>query len=99
MIYSKQEQKSILGRTLTETILHEVAILDSFHHPNIISIQDFFEDDDCYYLVMERMYGGDVFDHIMKHSRYMEQDAKKLMKVLLQTVEYFHEQKIAHRYV
>jgi serine/threonine protein kinase len=48
---------------------------------------------------MERMRGGDVFDQIMKKNKFNENEARKLAKVLLQAVAYFHEQGIAHRYV
>jgi serine/threonine protein kinase len=90
-------KKSVSGRTLTESILHEVALLDSLNHKNIIQVQEFFEDADKFYLVMERMRGGDVFDRLMKVTRYTERDAKVLAKVLLAAVAHCHQQGIAHR--
>lgn len=90
-------KKSVSGRTLTETVLHEVSLLDSLRHKNIIKVQEFFEDNDKFYLVMERMRGGDVFDRIMKETRYSERDARKLAKVFLEAVAHFHERGIAHR--
>jgi serine/threonine protein kinase len=90
-------RKSVTGKTTAESVLHEVAILDSLKHRNIIQIIDFFEDDDHFYLVMERMRGGDVFDRITQKKKYTEKDARDLAKVLLDTVAYLHENNIAHR--
>ena len=93
----QDRKKTINGRSLTEAVLHEAAILDSLNHKHVVRFIDFFEEEDRFYLVTERMYGGDLFDRIIKKKRYTERDARKLGRVLVEAVHYLHSQRVAHR--
>jgi calcium/calmodulin-dependent protein kinase I len=84
------------GRT-DEAVLHEVAIMNQLDHEHIVKVIDFFEEEECYYIVMELMGGGDVFDRIIAMNHYTEADARDLAKILLDTVNYMHQSGIAHR--
>lgn len=97
VVERRQRSRKSVKRTMAETVLREVAILDTLKHRNIIDIIEFFEDDDYFYLVMERMWGGDVFDRILAMKRYSEEDARALSKSLLQATAFFHSQNVAHR--
>jgi serine/threonine protein kinase len=80
-----------------EAVLQEVAIMNQMHHPNLVSVVDFFEEDDSYYIIMELMEGGDVFDRIIAMNNYTEKDARDLARILLEAVHYMHDSGIAHR--
>ncbi len=80
-----------------EGVLHEVAIMNQLDHPHIVKVIDFFEEEENYYIVMELMAGGDVFDRIIAMNQYTEADARDLAKFLLETVNYMHQSGIAHR--
>ena len=80
-----------------EAVLHEVAIMNHLDHPNIVNVVDFFEEPDNYYIVMELMSGGDVFDRIVEMTQYTEKDARDLAKILLEAVSYMHANGVAHR--
>lgn len=77
-------------------IFDEVAILASLRHPHVCPLLDFFDEKYCYFLVMELMAGGDLFDRIGKKSSYTESDARDLCLKLLQAMAYCHDKKIAH---
>lgn len=77
-------------------IYDEVAILASLNHPHIVPIIDFFDEKDCYFIVMELMSGGDLFDRIGKKKSYSEADARDLVVKMLKAVAYCHNRKIAH---
>jgi calcium/calmodulin-dependent protein kinase I len=77
-------------------IYDEVAILSSLSHPHIVPLIDFFDEKDCYFLVMELMSGGDLFDRIGKKKSYSEADARDLIVKMLKAVAYCHMRKIAH---
>jgi calcium/calmodulin-dependent protein kinase I len=77
-------------------IYDEVAILSSLNHPHIVPIIDFFDEKDCYFIVMELMRGGDLFDRIGKKKTYSEADARDLIVKMLKAVAYCHSRKIAH---
>ena len=55
-----------------ESLLEEVRILKSINHPNITSVFDFFEEKKHFYVVMELLEGGELFDRIVKKSFYNE---------------------------
>jgi len=77
-------------------IFDEVAILSALKHPHIVPIIDFFDEQDCYFIVMELMIGGDLFDRIGKKKVYHEADARDLIVKMIKSVAYCHSRKIAH---
>jgi len=78
-------------------IMNEVAILQSVVHPNILKLHDFFEESPRFYVVMELMQGGDVFDRIVQKTQYTELDARELASTLLKAIEFIHSRRVAHR--
>ena len=92
--------KCVLRKDLPPTddaaIYDEVAIMSSVSHPHIVPLIDFFEEEDCYFLVMELMSGGDLFDRIGKKKSYSEADARDLVVKMLKAMSYCHTHKIAH---
>ena len=81
---------------LDVSIFREVKILGSLNHKHICPILDFFTEDDCYYIVMELMEGGDVFHRIGNLKRYNEEIARSLCQKLLEAIAYCHSRSIAH---
>mmetsp|Transcript_34653 Transcript_34653/g.83715 ORF Transcript_34653/g.83715 Transcript_34653/m.83715 type:complete len:519 (+) Transcript_34653:449-2005(+) len=92
--------KCVLRKDLPPTddaaIYDEVSIMSSLSHPHIVPLIDFFEEKDCYFLVMELMSGGDLFDRIGKKKSYSEADARDLAIKMLKAMAYCHSHKIAH---
>jgi calcium/calmodulin-dependent protein kinase I len=78
-------------------LLDEVSILKEMKHENIIRLFDFFEEPSTYYLVMERMRGGELFDRIVAKAYYNEKEARDTCKIVLEAVCYCHENHVAHR--
>ena len=80
-----------------KSIYDEVAILQHLNHPHIIKLHDFFDEDQFYYLVMERVTGGELFDRITEKEYYNENEARNVCKILFDALEYMHNQGIVHR--
>jgi len=78
-------------------LLDEVAILKEMKHIHIIRLYDFFIESSTYYLVMERMSGGELFDRIVQKAYYNEKEARDVCKIVLEAVRYCHENNVAHR--
>lgn len=78
-------------------LLDEVSILKEMRHVHIIRLYDFFEEPSTYYLVMERMRGGELFDRIVAKAYYNEKEARDTCKILLEAVGYCHQNHVAHR--
>lgn len=93
--------KCVNRRKLTEedeaALLDEVSILKELRHVHIIRLYDFFSEASTYYLVMERMSGGELFDRIVAKAYYSEKEARDVCKIVLEAVGFCHGNNVAHR--
>lgn len=80
-----------------ESLREEVSILQATAHPNIVKCYDFFEEKDAYYVIMELVEGGELFDRIVEKSWYNEKDARDLTYLLLSAIKHLHDRDIVHR--
>lgn len=66
-------------------------------HPNIISLKDIFEDEDCVYLVMESCTGGDLMEYIINFDHMTESQACRIMEKVFSALNHLHTIGICHR--
>uniref|UniRef100_A0A1I8IY04 Protein kinase domain-containing protein n=1 Tax=Macrostomum lignano TaxID=282301 RepID=A0A1I8IY04_9PLAT len=92
---SEKDKQEAQGRE--ESLKNEIRVLKRLRHPNIVQLYDVLEDKDQYYLVMELVTGGELFDRIVEKGSYTEKDASKLIKQVLLACDYMHEQGVVHR--
>lgn len=84
--------------TEDETALKdEIFILKTLKHDNIIRLYDVFDENDKYYLVMERMGGGELFDRVVKKAYYNEKEARDCCRILFEAIAYVHSNRVCHR--
>eukprot|EP00438_Fugacium_kawagutii_P030375 Skav226472 [mRNA] locus=scaffold4441:25779:38350:- [translate_table: standard] len=65
--------------------------MKSMDHPNIIKLQETFEDRKHIYLAMELCTGGELFDRIIEVGQFTEKDAAIVMQQMLSAVFYMHK--------
>lgn len=75
----------------------EIQVLEELKHKHIISLYDVFEEPQYYYLVTEKMMGGELFDRIVQKSYYNEKEARDVCLILFDAMRYCHDHKVAHR--
>ncbi|KAI6660582.1 hypothetical protein LOD99_14166 [Oopsacas minuta] len=69
---------------------------------NIVKIIDVYinglgdDDEECIFIVMELMNGGELFDHLQQ-KQISEEEAKQFVKQILKAIEFIHEGNIVHR--
>jgi len=80
-----------------EALKDEIAVLQDLKHEHIIRLYDVFDEPQYYYLVTEKMRGGELFDRIVQKSYYNEKEARDVCKILFEAMQYCHSQKVAHR--
>ena len=80
-----------------EKLFLEVDILARLSHPNIMQIYEFYDDNTNFYIVSENCSGGELFDTITEKGVFTEKEACWLMKQILSSVCYSHENKVVHR--
>ncbi|XP_058499088.1 calcium/calmodulin-dependent protein kinase type 1D-like [Solea solea] len=76
---------------------NEIAVLRRLKHENVVGMEDFYESQSHYYLVMQLVSGGELFDRILERGVYSEKDASEAIKQVLQAVSYLHQNDVVHR--
>ncbi|KAJ7525320.1 hypothetical protein O6H91_17G045500 [Diphasiastrum complanatum] len=95
--------KSIEKRRLTnpgdaEDVRREIQVLERLScHPNIVELKAVYEDLEFVHLVMELCEGGELFDRIIEKKAFSEAEAAKVLKTLMEVVQYCHGHGILHR--
>nr|BAE28414.1 unnamed protein product [Mus musculus] len=76
----------------------EIEILLRYgQHPNIITLNDVYDDGKHVYLVTELMRGGELLDKILRQKFFSEREASFVLHTISKTVEYLHSQGVVHR--
>lgn len=65
-------------------------------HPCLIKIKNFFEAED-YYIVLELMEGGELYDRVSRPVKMKEATCKLYFYQMLLAVKYLHDNGIIHR--
>jgi len=64
---------------------------------NIIHLVEFFEENDFFYLVFEKILGGPLFQHIQERGRFTEEEAASVLHDPCLAVRHLHSLGVAHR--
>jgi MAP kinase interacting serine/threonine kinase len=75
--------------------------IETFHHchghQNIIQLIEYFEEPDRFYLVFEKVNGGQLLDHIQNRIKFTEKEASYVVRDLASALQFLHKKGIAHR--
>lgn len=75
----------------------EVDVLSQIDHPNVVKLHEIFEENDKFYMVLELMTGGELFDRIIKKDHYSEHEASDAIRAMADSIRYCHAMGISHR--
>lgn len=69
--------------------------VETFHHcqghPNIIQLIEFFEDEDRFYLVFEKINGGQLLSRIQERNHFTEREASQIIRDLASALQFLHK--------
>ncbi|VVC87858.1 unnamed protein product [Leptidea sinapis] len=75
--------------------------VETFHycqgHPNIIQLIEFFEDTDKFYLVFEKINGGQLLARIQEFHYFSEPQAAQIVREIANALHFLHGKGVAHR--
>jgi calcium/calmodulin-dependent protein kinase I len=97
VVAAKITKKRQLAEDDIASLKSEISILKSLDHPDIIKYIDDFEDDDNFYVCLELMCGGELFDRIVKKLQYSEGEARDLITPIITAIKHLHDNNIVHR--
>ncbi|XP_038559220.1 serine/threonine-protein kinase Chk2 [Micropterus salmoides] len=83
--------------TATRNAKTEIEILQRVDHPCLIKTEDFYQTEDSYYIVLELMEGGELFQRVKSQQQLDESVAKLYFYQMLRAVQYLHSNGIIHR--
>ncbi|XP_072245274.1 MAP kinase-interacting serine/threonine-protein kinase 2b [Leuresthes tenuis] len=66
-------------------------------HRNILELVEFFEEEDKFYLVFEKLRGGSVLAQIHKRQHFSEQEASVIVYDIASALDFLHNKGMAHR--
>jgi len=64
---------------------------------NIIQLIEFFEEEDKFYLVFEKLNGGPLLEHIQRRKFFTESEGSTIVRNLAEAIQFLHRRGIAHR--
>jgi len=84
-----------------QSLKHEVGVMQTIDHPNIVKYIESYSDERFLYLVMQMCEGGtlfDSYDKAVKHgSKLTEKRAVEILEKLFRAINHCHAQNIIHR--
>lgn len=86
-----------LDRKASANLKEEVQILSDLRHENIIRLCELYRDPYYYFVVMEKLGGGELYDRLCEKQFYSEMDARNVCRTVFGAMAYCHSQKVAHR--
>lgn len=80
-----------------EIIDTEIQIFKTIKHKNVVNLREIYETSETYYLVLECITGGELFDKIVELTHYSERQASKIMQQIFEGIAHLHSKRVVHR--
>lgn len=90
---SKRYTNSSSFKNETDALLR---IFDNGGHPNISGLRDIYEDYNHFYLILDLVSGGEMFEHLINYGAYSEADAARLMYEIASALAFLHGVGVVH---
>ena len=81
----------------SRVINKQVQMFKGLNHPALLKIHDFFEDEEDYYIVMDYINAGDLFERVQTRQKFCETCAARVIKQVFSGIAYLHSKGIVHR--
>ena len=91
------EKKKINSKKDLERIEKEIKYMKILNHPNIVKIYEIIEDENNFYISMEYVPGGELFNYIVKNKRLTENESSFFYSQIIHIIKEIHKHKICHR--
>nr|GEY32688.1 EF-hand domain pair, serine/threonine-protein kinase Mps1 [Tanacetum cinerariifolium] len=93
----RQAKRKLITDDDVEDVRREIGIMHLLSgHPNVVSIQEAYEDYVVVHLVMELCVGGELFDRITKKGHFSERKAVDLVSMIAGVIEVCHSLRLMH---
>ena len=90
------DKKKAGAKGLSE-VFSEVETMSLLHHPNIVHLEEVFQDEENLWIVMDYVPGGELQKALKNVTRFDEPSARRMAINLLMATDYIHDKGIVHR--
>ncbi|XP_078737396.1 uncharacterized protein LOC144951054 isoform X3 [Lampetra fluviatilis] len=90
-------RQKIRNLDVVSKIKREIQHLKFFRHPHIIKLYQVISTPSDFFMVMEFVPGGELFEYICRNGRVEEREARRLFQQILSAVDYCHRHMVVHR--
>ena len=59
-------------------------------HPNVAGLRDMYEDHNFFYLILDLVQGGEMFEHLIRNGAYSERDSAMLFRQAASALYFMH---------
>ena len=89
-------RRNLLHKQLLD-FTHEISILAELRHSHIIRLHQIYKEPHHFYVVLEQLKGGELYDQLCQRQSYCEMDARNVCRTLFDALAYCHSQHVVHR--
>ncbi|GBG24648.1 Protein kinase, putative [Hondaea fermentalgiana] len=97
LVAIKAIDKSKIPNDEIPLLQEEVTIMQKLDHENCVRLLEFFDEENFFYLVLELVKGGEVFDQIVAKNYYNEIEAAHAVRQVARALAYLEDSGIVHR--
>lgn len=76
------------SQSKTDGLQQEIGVLKAISHPNVLCLQETFDEDDGVYLVLELAPEGELFNTIVLKQKLTEEETRNVFVQLFQGIKY-----------
>ena len=91
----------VVPKSSTKTRNKVLKEIEIFHHckghDNILQLIEYFEEEEKFYIVFEKMEGGTLLETIQRRGHLTEQEASLVIRDIARALDFLHKKGIAHR--
>lgn len=92
----KTMPREYTGQTDFEREVAALQLLSKRPHDHVVKLYDLHRDDSNYYLAMELVEGGELFEHLIEHGPYSEGLAASFLRQFAEALCFVHSMGLSH---
>ncbi|KAJ0568962.1 putative protein kinase CAMK-CDPK family [Helianthus annuus] len=86
-VFACKTVNKCLTKAYDANVKRETTIMKKFSHRNIVRLNDSYQDDDTFYIVMELCSCGTLGDHMKLKGRYTETEAANIIRQVVEALK------------
>ena len=91
------DKEKMMKEDLAKGLKNEVKLMKLIKHPNVVNLHEVLSSKSKFFLVLELIDGGDLFDYLLKKDYLGEDEARNIFQQIICGIEFCHIRGVSHR--